>query len=220
MRFLLTSGGVTNAGIERALVELLGKPVADSSALFVPTAGHPMSNGPEIARKAITGEFGNRFTELGWGTLGVLELTALPTIDRARWTGWLQDADALLVGGGDPWYLTHWLRESGVAELLPTLDTAVYVGLSAGSMVVGARVSSYFGNWPLPQGEPSALGLADFEMVPHLDHPQLPHNTMADAERWSGELTAPGYAVDDATALQLVDGEISVVSEGSWRLFP
>jgi dipeptidase E len=67
--------------------------------------------------------------------LGVLELTALPSIDEEQWIPMVQETDVLLVNGGDPLYLCYWMRQSGLAELLPSLR-AVHVGLSAGSIVM------------------------------------------------------------------------------------
>jgi len=156
--------------------------------------------------------------ELGWKSVGVLELAALPSIGEARWVPWVQDADVLLVNGGDPLYLCHWMRQSGLAHLLPSLG-AVYVGLSAGSMVMGASIAEDFVHWRPPAGGDEALGVVDFEMFPHLDHPALPENTMADAERWAAGLSVPGYAIDDDTAIKVMDGNVEVVSEGHWKLF-
>jgi dipeptidase E len=147
VRLLLTSGGVTNPSIRDALVDLLGKPVADSSALCIPTAqwGHPMC-GPVSARGFVSGTppWGG-MTAMQWKSLGVLELTALPTIGAQRWIPWVREVDALLVDGGDATYLCHWMRESGLADLVPSLTETVWVGVSAGSMVmtpVSVRTSS------------------------------------------------------------------------------
>ena len=144
-------------------------------------------------------------TELGWKSVGLLELTALPSIPRTVWLPWVEQADVLLVNGGDTIYLDRWMRESGLAELLPSLDL-VYVGLSAGSLVMSPAVSDdYFASWTRPVGG-EGLGFVDFEIFPHLDNPDLPYNTMADAERWAASLTGPGYAIDDQTAIKVVDG--------------
>jgi len=121
------------------------------------------------------------------------------------------------VNGGDSIYLDRWLRESGLAELLPS-SRAVWVGLSAGSMVMAPRIADAFASWTSPIGG-EGLGMVDFEIFPHLDNADLPRNTMADAERWAAGLTGPGYAIDDATAISVVDGTVKVVSEGHWRLF-
>ena len=217
MKLLLTSGGVTNPSIHSALVHLLGKPVAESHALCVPTAqwGHPMC-GPSSVRGLIAAEPPIRhFSGLGWSTLGVLELTALPTIGPERWVPWVQEADVLLVDGGDATYLAHWMRESGLTDLLPSLPDTVWVGVSAGSMVMTPRIGSYFVEWSSAPDD-RALGLVDFSIFPHLD--AFPTNTMADAERWAAEIDCPAYAIDEQTAIKVVDGAVEVVSEGHWKL--
>ena len=126
--------------------------------------------------------------ELGWKSLGVLELTALPSIDKERWVSWVREADVLLVNGGDALYLCHWMRQSGLADLLPSLREKVWVGLSAGSMVMTPRIGEDFVGWKPPTGSDSTLGIVDFSIFPHLDHELLPENTMADAERWAAGL--------------------------------
>jgi dipeptidase E len=158
--------------------------------------------------------------ELEWKSLGVLELTALPSIDRSRWQGWLRDTDVLLVNGGDALYLCHWMRESGLADLLPSLTNTVWVGLSAGSMVMTPRVGEAFVESKPPiTGDDRALGLVDFSIFPHLDHPDLPDNTRAHARRWAQGLGGPAYAIDDETAIKVVEGAVTVVSEGHWERF-
>jgi dipeptidase E len=152
--------------------------------------------------------------ELGWKSLGVLELTALPSIDKERWIPMLQETDALLVGGGDPLYLCYWMRQSGPAELLPSLREAVYVGLSAGSTVMAPNVGEDFVRWKPPSGGDATLGLVGFSMFPHLDHEDLPDNSMANAEKWAASVPVPGYAIDDQTAIKVTDGAVEVVSEG------
>jgi dipeptidase E len=221
VNLLLTSAGVTNPSIRTALVDLLGKPVADANALCIPTAayGHPMS-GPGSAWRFITGRSSTPMCELGWKSLGVLELTALPSIDEGRWVSWVRGADVLLVNGGDALYLSHWMRESGLADLLASLHDTVWVGLSAGSMVMTPRVGEDFVQWRPPGGGDATLGIVDFSIFPHLDHVNLPENAMADAERWAAGMAGPAYAIDDETAITVIDGAVDVVSEGHWRLFP
>ncbi len=111
------------------------------------------------------------------------------------------------------------MQQSGLADLLPSLRETVYVGLSAGSMVMAPHIGEDFVRWKPPTGGDRTLGLVDFAMCPHLDHPALPDNSMADAERWAAGLTVPGYAIDDQTALKVIDGAVEVVSEGHWKLF-
>jgi dipeptidase E len=220
MRLLLTSGGISNTSINNALVGLLGKPIAESSALFIPTALHARSNGPALVARVIRGEIGHPFCDMGWKSLGVLELTALPSLTADDWVPQVQATDALLVGGGDPLYLCYWMRQSGVADLLPSLrPEAVYVGLSAGSMVMAPNIGEDFVGWKPPTGGDRTLGLVDFSMFPHLDHPSMPDNSIANAEKWAAGMPVPAYAIDDETAIRVVDGAIEVISEGHWKLF-
>jgi dipeptidase E len=218
MQLLLTSGGVRNPSIRSALVQLLGKPIDECHALCVPTAqwGHPMC-GPTSVRGFVAAEPGwEHLTGLGWASLGVLELTSLPSIGAERWVPCVRGVDALLVDGGDATYLCHWMRESGLADLLPTLPRTVWVGVSAGSMVMTPRIGMDFVEWPYAPDD-RALGVVDFSIFPHLD--AFPQNTMADAERWAADIGIPAYAIDEQTAIKVIDGSIEVISEGHWKQF-
>jgi dipeptidase E len=227
MRFLLTSAGIANASIHGALVDLLGKPVAESTALFVPTAIYPFPGGADMAWKAICGKARSPLCELGWKSLGVLELTALPSIQPESWVPTLRETDALLVWGGDVLYLTHWMRQSGLADLLPSLSKTVYVGVSAGSIVVTAyNCDLEFDLQFVPAGSEMAeegdraLGLVDFALRVHLDHEDFADSSLTEIERWAAGIPVPTYAIDDETAIKVTDGTVQVVSEGHWNLIP
>ncbi|HWG84862.1 MAG TPA: Type 1 glutamine amidotransferase-like domain-containing protein [Deinococcales bacterium] len=220
MKLLLTDAGITNDSIKEALLDLLGKPIAECKALCIPTAGygHPHVT-PDRAYFFISGrEPGHSMTDLGWKSVGVLELTALPSIPRERWVGWVDDADVFLVNGGDALYLAHWMRESGLAELLPTMPGKVWVGLSAGSMVMTPRIGREFVGWQPPSGSDETLGVVDFAIFPHVNHPDLPTNTLAATQKWAAAIGIPAYVTDNATAIKVVDGKVEVVSEGYWTL--
>src|SRR6266571_1380544 len=220
MRFLLTSAGIKNTSIHNALVDLLGKPIAESSALCIPTAVYAIPGGAGHAWRFFSGQATTPMCEVGWKSLGVLELTALPSIDEEHWVAMVQETDVLLVNGGDPLYLCYWMRQSGLADLLPELGgETVYVGLSAGSMVMTPNIGEYFVGWKPPTGGDRTLGMVDFSIFPHLDNPDLPYNTLAHAEKWAAGMPVPSYAIDDQTALQVVDGVVEVVSEGHWKRF-
>lgn len=219
MKLLLTSAGISNTSIHNALVDLLEKPVAEATALFIPTAIYALPGGADIARRVISGSLGDPFCELGWKSLGVLELTALPSIKQALWAPMLLETDALLVGGGDCQYLCYWMQQSGLTDLLPSLlRKTVYVGLSAGSMVM-TRFGTTFRNHTLPPESDKSLGLVDFALHPHLDHEWFPENSLANLEKLAATLPVPSYAIDDQTAIKVTDGGVEVVSEGSWKLF-
>jgi dipeptidase E len=226
MRLLLTSAGIANASIHDTLVGLLGKPVAESSALFIPTAVYPFPEGAGMAWKAICGKAPSPLCELGWKSLGVLELTALPSIRRESWLPMLRETDALLVWGGDVLYLCHWMRQSGLADLLPSLSESVYVGVSAGSIALTPyNCDAEFNLQYVPAGSDQAregdraLGLVDFALRVHLDREGFEDSSMANVEKWAAEIPVPTYAIDDQTAIKVADGAVEVVSEGNWKLF-
>lgn len=224
MKLLLTSAGITNQSIEDALLDLLGKPISESSALFIPTAMYPFPDGPIGAWQALTGNAPSPLAGLGWKSLGVLEPTALPSLKKESWIPLVRDTDALLVWGGHVMYLGYWMRRSGLADLLPTLEKTVYVGMSAGSIVM----TPYNGDaefnleW-LPEGSDvaregdTALGLVDFTVRVHVGREDF--NTSADVEEWASGIPVPTYALDDQSAIKVVDGELEVISEGNWKLF-
>jgi dipeptidase E len=241
VKLLLTSSGISNKSIENALIALLGKPIAESTALVIPTAIHPFSVGPVMAARLVRGEVKTPMTDLGWGSLGVLELTALPSIDRDVWVRTVESADALLFWGGDPLYLSYWLHQSGLVDLLPSLPAAVYVGTSAGAMAAasvfgetyteprtgsGTPLTSEDMVFSTPEGDVSrtfvtaaGAGLVDFAVIPHLDNPNHPDASMANAQTWAAKLSVPTYAIDDQTALAVTGSGVEVVTEGAWRLF-
>jgi dipeptidase E len=221
LRFLLTSAGITNATIDSALVDLLGKTIAESSALCIPTGVQPFAGGPSHVYRFISGSAPGPMCELGWKSLGVLELTALPSIREEHWIPEVEETDALLVWGGSPLYLCYWMRESGLADLLPSLRReTVYVGTSGGAMVA----TPDFGGETYDESEPltgsdKALGLVDFSVFPHLDREDgIPASPLAEIEAWAAGLSVPAYAIDDQTAVKVVDGNVEVVSEGHWKL--
>ena len=222
MKLLLTSAGIKNTSIHNALVDLLGKPIAESDALCIPTASyaHPMA-GPGRAWNFISGQEPRcPMTELGWKSMGVLELTALPSLDEDLWVPLVKKTAVLLVNGGDALYLCHWMRQSGLADLMPSLlQNTVWVGLSAGSMVMTPRIGEDFVQWRPPTGDDTTLGIVDFSICPHLAQDGMPGNSMAEAERWAAEIPGPAYAIDDETAIKVVDDTVEVVSEGHWKLF-
>jgi len=242
MRALLTSSGIKNRSIHDALVDLLDKPIAESKALFIRTAIYPFPGGPGMAWRAISGKASSPLAELGWKSMGILELTALPSIEEATWMRTVRDADALLVWGGDPLFLANWMRRSGLTRLLPTLRSeAVYVGVSAGSIAAASTFVETYTEAPhgidgslksedivfaSSQGDihrtlvtAAGAGLVDFAVIPHLEHADHPDASFANAERWAAHIPLPTYAIDDESAIKVVDRAAQVVSEGHWKLF-
>ena len=242
MKLLLTSAGVKNPSIHAALLDLLGKPIEESNALCIPTAMYAFRGGQQGAYRFIRGTAPSPMCDLGWKSLGVLELTALPSIDRDSWVPVVEETDALLVWGGDVLYLRRWMNESGLAELFSSLKPElVYVGVSAGSIVTTKFIGeTYTGGNPhtgedihseatliqTPEGEINVdftvapgLGLFDFALLPHVGHQIFPENSFELCETWASKLPVPLYAIDDQTAIKVVDGTVEVISEGEWKRF-
>lgn len=227
MRFLLTSQGISNPSINNALVDFLGRPTAESSALIVPTGIYPFPDGAQHAWRAISGTAQSPFAELGWKSLGVLELTSLTSIHSESWIPMLRETDVLYVWGGNVLYLCYWMKVSGLAELLPSLKELIYVGCSAGSIVVTPHNCDAESNLRfVPEGSEMALegaralGLVDFALRVHLDRDDFADNSLSDIEGWAAGIPVPTYAIDDETALKVTDNTVEVISEGHWKLFP
>lgn len=240
-RLLLTSSGIRNASIREALVGLLGKPIEESTALVIPTGIYPFSVGPEMAARLIRGEVPGPLAELGWKSVGLLELTALASVDKEVWEPTVRAADALLFWGGCPFYLSHWMRESGLTGLLQTLDDTVYVGVSAGAMASAELFGEIYseprtaagraltttavlfetrkGEMERAVGTAEGAGLVDFAVIPHYLNEDHFAGRRVNVERWAAALPVPVYALDEQSAVSVVDGVVEVVSEGDWELF-
>ena len=242
IKLLLTSSGISNKSITDTLEKLLGKPISESNALFVPTGVYPFPGGPNYAWWPISGKMKGALVDLGWKTMGLFELTALPSIKKDIWVSSFQDADALLVWGGDPLYLAYWFEQSGLTEVLTSLNKdIVYVGVSAGSMAVNAIFGETESNPRAGSGTPLTMekvvfntdegeisktfftgkgaGLTEFAVIPHFNNPDFQDACGLNAEKWAAKIPAPVYAIDENTAIKVTDGTVEVVSEGNWILF-
>jgi dipeptidase E len=230
-KLLLTSSGVTNDRLQQALVDLLGKPIGESSAVFVPTAIYAYPQGIKHGWQVIKGP-----GEWGWKALGVLELTALPSLPKEVWLPQVEEVDALIVGGGNKFYLSYWLERSGLFGLLPQLikQGTVYVGASAGSMMVtpglnfnqdhlkktGIYHDDEFDEvMPANAGSAKTLGLVDFVIRPHFKADYFPQATLENVAKWAAKVEYPLYALDDQSAVKVIDGNVEVISQGEWKLF-
>ena len=237
MKLLLTSNGITNQSIHRALIELLGKPIADANALFIATGMYPYPGGAGYAWQAIAGKSHHPFPEMGWKSFGNLELSVLPSIDQEVWRPTVAAVDAILVWGGDPLFLAHWMRASGLADVIT--PRTVYVGTSAGSMVASTTIGETYTNLRrasgealssesivLPDGEIArtfvtarGMGWVDFALIPHYGAKDHPDASTTNARIWASKLPLRTFAIDDDTAIKVVDGNVEVISEGQWKLF-
>ncbi len=219
MDYLLTSGGVQNPSIHNALREMLRKPIEECHAIAITTASYALGRGTDLAVNFIQGKDEAPMVDLGWKSVGLLELSAVSVIDPAIWQPAVEQADVILVNGGDPLFLHHWFVESGFDRMLPNL-TGVYVRISACNMILTPRIGTDFVEWKkTPEQSDVTLGLVDFSIFPHLDHPQLPDNHLQAAKSWAETLTNPAYAIDDATAIRVIGSNVDVISEGKWVQF-
>jgi len=207
----------------------MGKPIGESKVVFVPTAMHAVADGGRYLWEDLAKQ-----NKMGWKTASILELTALSSVPESHWLPSLQEADVIMVDGGNTPYLSYWFEKSGFAEKLPALlERSVYVGVSAGSMVVSDSLvinprklkdkgiysdDQYGDEAPLDFGSDFTLKLVPVVLRPHLNASYFEHVTMADMEEACAEIAAPVYVMDDQTALKVVDHHIEVVSEGDWKL--
>ena len=237
MKLLLTSNGISNSSIQNALVSLLGKPIEESNALFVPTGIYPFNGGPQIAWKALSGLMASSMCQLGWKSVGLFELTMLSGIQKEVWMKTIQEADVLLVWGGDPLFLSHYLKESGLAEVLESIDHLVYVGVSAGSIATSKLFGESYSNYPVTIARPltkqpiqfntfqntfvtaEGAGFVYFAIIPHYKAKNHDDASGDNAVIWASMLPCDVYAIDDQTAIKVVDETVEVISEGEWKIF-
>jgi len=231
VKLLLTSSGITNDSIKKALVDLLGKPISESTALFIPLAIYAYPQGIKHGWKFIKG-----WGDLGWKTLGILELTALPGLPRELWLPQIEETDTIIVGGGNKFYLSYWMEKSGLFGLLPQLleRGKVYVGASAGSMMLTSELNfdqnrlresgiyyddEFNEQMPTSAGSAKTLGIVDFVIRPHLNADYFPQANLENVEKWAAKADKPLYALDDQSALKVVNGKVEVVSNGLCKRF-
>jgi len=222
MKLLLTSNGLSNDSIANAFQELIGKKPQDSRVAFIPTAANPEHDSKDWLVDDMY-----RIKEYGY-FIDIIELTAFK---QEQLEEILSSMDAVFVGGGNSFYLSYWMQQSGTFDLLKEfVKTKVYAGISAGSMVAGTSLvpsdalddiqkfkdDMYYEE--IIQGEASdkALGFANIVFRPHLNSGIFPKVRKEVLEQIQDKLVAPMYALDDMSALKIVDGNIEVVTEGEW----
>ncbi|MGW0859614.1 Type 1 glutamine amidotransferase-like domain-containing protein [Streptomyces sp. NPDC002690] len=222
MDLLLTAGGLRNETLRDALRDMLGRPFEAANVVYVPTASvaEPGDHGWLLADMI-------RVQGLGWREFDVLELNGLPrrtVLDR------LLHADVIHVGGGNQYHLARSITGNGLADaFLEALESRVYVGLSAGSMIFSQNLTAHSADVMGDTTDLHALGattleppfgLFDWYLKPHLDSPDFPDRDDAWADRVAARADFPVYFIDDETAVRVRDGEVDVVSEGRWRFSP
>lgn len=217
MKLLLTSSGITNKSIENALSDLLGKPYGKASVTFIPTAANV-----EKGDKSWLVDDMYNVRKLDFASFDIVDISA---VSKDIWLPSIESADILVFGGGNVNYLLDWIEKSGLKDHLPKLlETKVYVGISAGSMVTASNVSLtssgilYYedtGNFENRKG----LGYVQFEIRPHLNSqwfPKVRHDYLG---KLAKETSSTFYAIDDNTAIKIINDRVSVITEGKWKKF-
>ena len=217
MKLLLTSGGIINKSIADAFFDLVGKKPEDISLVFIPTASN--------IEKGNKDWLINDLINLKNLDLKEIDIADISAIDKSLWLPRMEEADVLFFEGGNSYHLMEWLNKSGLKEILPELlRTKVYVGLSAGSMVTGkdlALIQSqilYGEDWERKE-DMTGLNFVDFYFFPHLNSPHFnlrKEDVIRDAVK---DIDGKVYAMDDNSALKIIDGEVEIISEGKYLVF-
>lgn len=218
VKLLLTSSGNTNKTIENTLLNLLGKPFNKCSIVFIPTAANVEDDTTGWLEKDI-----QNFRKLGFAFFDVVDISK---VQKKEWEPILRKSHVIVFGGGNVYYLLKWIRKTGLDNLLKRfLQTKVYVGISAGSMITAKNIlltSSemlYYEDKGKFRKVVEGLGLVNFEIRPHLNSKWFPKVNLENLENIAKEDKNTFYAIDDSSAIQVVGNKISIVSEGKWKRF-
>ena len=215
MKLLLTSAGFTNDSIKKALLDLTGRSLDQLNLAFIPTAAD-VGKGD---KGWLIDDLSN-CKNLGFASIDIVDISAIP---KGIWEEKLKNADILLFGGGNTFHLMYWLNKSGLAEMLPEmLKEKIYVGISAGSIVASHKLSVsdserlYCPEGYVPDKDEPGLGFVNFHIRPHLNSPYFPKLRKDILEELAKELSEPLYAIDNQTAIKVVDDKIEIISEGEY----
>ena len=222
VKLLLTSSGLSNETLRDALRDLLGKPFQAANIVYVPTASvaEPGDHGWLVAELSL-------LHGLDWREFDILELNGLP---RQMVLERLRHADVIYVAGGSHYHLARSITGNGLAEgFLEALESRVYVGVSAGSMIFSRNLTDHSADVLGDAADLQVLGATtveppfgafDWYLKPHLYSPDFPDRDDAWADRIAARADFPIYFVDDETAVRVVDDRVDVISEGRWRFHP
>ncbi len=216
MKFLLTSGGLTNDSISKALFDLVGKEPKETKLVFIITAAlvDPLNKSWLIRNLS-------ELQKQNFKTIDILDISALP---KSNWEPRLIDSDVIFVSGGNTHYLMYWMKKSGLADLLPELlKTRVYASISAGSIICGKDMSLstvknvYYEELDLDTSSvEESLHYFDFHIRPHFNNPSFPKANIDFLKETKEKVGDIIYAIDDQSALKIIDNSVEVISEGDW----
>lgn len=208
MKLLLTSNGFSNDAIAQALRDLLGRPLTETSLVFVPTA----SNVEKGDKSWFIDDLAN-IKKQGFTSVMIADISA---VSETIWRPQFEQADVLFFEGGNSYHLMSWMRKSGLEQLLPAfLLHKVYVGLSAGSMVTAPnldlRLSNIIYGEEAEKERMQGLGYVDFNFLPHLNNPHFGTRISATLDKAMKGVTRKTYVLDDNSALKVVNGHVEHV---------
>lgn len=211
MKLLLTSSGLSKRAGAKALNELVGKPPSETKVGYIPIA----ANVEEGNKDWYINQFLN-FWRFGYNNIDIVD----PSAADVNWRQRLADVDVIFMSGGNTFHLLNQIRMTGFDKWLnDNKETKVYVGVSAGTIVMTPTIE--VGGLE-PGADPNlpgitnltGMGWVNFEIEPHCDM-----NRFGVVEEYAKTRSNPVYAIDDQTAIKVVDDEVEVVSEGSWKVF-
>ncbi|MEK7635399.1 MAG: Type 1 glutamine amidotransferase-like domain-containing protein [Patescibacteria group bacterium] len=213
MKLFLTSSGLTNKSIIKALFDLIGKKPEDTSLVFIPTASNVETGDKDW--------FINDLINIKKQNFKTISIADISAVSEDIWKPQLEEADVLFFEGGNTYHLMRWINESGLAKLLPELlKTKVYVGVSAGSMVTGPdlalRLSQVIYGEDMEEKNMDGLGFVNFYFLPHLNSPYFPARMEKNAKKVADEISKKIYFLDDQSALKIENNKIEVISEGKY----
>lgn len=195
----------------------MGKKPEATTLAFVPTAANV-----ELGDKGWLIDDLVNLKKLNFKAIDIVDISAL---DRTLWLSKMEQADVLYFSGGKRYHLMQWMTRSGLTEVLPDLlKDRVYVGMSAGSMVAGQRLALKFSHLLYKDDlgrtdDMEGLGYVDFYFLPHFNNPYFPSVKESAIEESTKGMTETVYALDDTSALKVVDREVTAVTEGIFKVF-
>ena len=207
MKLVLCSEGFHTPNTVEACVKLVGKPQEQISIGIINEA-FAVEDGDKRWVLDNLNSVANNFA----GEIDIVDLLAL-TIGEVEKR--LADKDVIFVVGGDTDYLMSVYQKTGFDKLLTKLlETKVYVGSSAGSMVVGKRISA--AAYRLIYGEDSKwdiddyVGIVDLSVMPHLDSPHFPNRKESLLEA-VGSFEGRVYGLRDDSAVVINGDDVSTI---------
>lgn len=210
---------------------MLDKPTSECKFVFIPTS---YSGGNGDMTWLVNDIY--EAHRMGWNEFRILDIAVKANWDKKLWWPVIEEADVIMVGGGNAGFLSYWMQKAGLFAAMPELlKTKVYVGVSAGSMVMTAGLNTAEmaitndGKYELDVNDPNVpsgqisdktLGYTDFLFRPHWHKPTPKYKdlTPESMRKAYAVVKKPIYLVDDQTGIKIEDGKIEVISEGKWVL--